>query len=684
VNVPSRVHGFLSGRGWPFRQAALALLAGALTAHGEPGVGLAPLFLVGLVAFAFLTARARSSLAAGSIGAFYGAAMFAVIMISSLDWGWIVPIALTLVGVALYGLPLALWSHWASRRIHGTVLFVATAAAWSLCMDVGDLVGFPSKCEALSAVAFAPVLMGGCRLFGSNVACGILMAGAVGCGTALARLSTRDLREMARALTPLGASLALLLAASGLARMSAPSASASVTVGVPQLNVPSDYFIQRQAVPERTDQLEERFSQQLRELGDVDLLALTETYDGTFPLQVPRLRERFRNYAKLQQQGLLLTSYLVGKAGGGLNAVGGIDANGALVGVHRKVNLAPFGEVELERGAGFHALPVLPNVRVGALICQEALLAEGSRALTRDGANLLVTTTSDISFGSGILGFGHLAAARLRAIEVGRAMVWASNGGPSGAISRWGDFRAAAPFREPAAAKMSVELFQDTAPFLRVSWLWPPLCAGLLLFFLLRSRARAALQPSTQRRLSTARGALELGLALALAAIATVASPATVEAMSGDGARARQAVLELVGRAGSDLGPTTLARFHTDAEHSAQGALAFYLDYYGDRRLPSSVELTAANPTLRDLSRELTVTEDFPTREVVLNFKALPRASALVRTKAGEFGVLTSNSLNVVGLFLPTQSRQTQLTYAQARLLLEPTALLPENDPSLD
>ena len=74
--------------------------------------------------------------------------------------------------------------------------------------------------------------------------------------------------------------------------------------------------------------------------------------------------KRFTSYAKLQHQAVLLTSYLVGKAGGGLNAVGGIDSNGRLVGVHRKVNLAPFGEVELERGAGFHAFSVLPNAKV--------------------------------------------------------------------------------------------------------------------------------------------------------------------------------------------------------------------------------------------------------------------------------------------------------------------------------
>jgi apolipoprotein N-acyltransferase len=607
-----------------------------------------------------------------------------VIMISSVDWGLVVPIALTLAGVALYGLPLALWCNWASRRMHGWALFIATAAAWSLCMDLGDLVGFPSKCESLSAVAFAPVLLGGCRLFGSNVACGIIVAGTLSCGARLARSGARDAHAAADALAPLGASLTLLLVASGVAHWSAGAPTASVIVGVPQLNVPSDYFKLRQAVPQQTDRLEALFSEQLGELGDVDLLALTETYDGTFPLQVPRLRARFQNYARLQHQAVLLTSYLVGKAGGGLNAVGGINANGELVGVHRKVNLAPFGEVELERGAGFHALRLLPNVKVGSLICQEALLSEGPRALTRDGANLLVTTTSDISFGSGILSFGHLAAARLRAIEVGRSMVWASNGGASGIISRWGEFQPTAPFRRPAAARMSAALFQDTSLFLRTSWLWPPLCACLVVFLGWRNRSRVERGQAEERRTSSVRGVLEFAVSLALAAVAAIASPAMVEVMRGEPALAQRAILELFGRAAPELGPASLARFHTDDEHSAQGALAFYLDFYGDRRLPSSFISLRANPTLLDLSRELSEGASFPTREIQLNFNALPRASALVRMKSGMFGVLTSNSLNVVGLFISTQNSQTELNYEQARSLLEPTALLPAIDPRLD
>jgi apolipoprotein N-acyltransferase len=661
------------------------MLVGVATAYGEPGVGLAPLFLLGLIGISFLCARARSVTSASTMGVAYGVGMFAPIMISSVSWGLIVPVALTSFGVALYALPLTLWSYFGARRWSGAALFIGTVAAWALCMDLGDLVGFPSKCEALSAVAFAPVLMGGSRLVGTNMLCGVIMAGAVTCGSALARLAHFDALSALRALRPLGASLALLLATSGLARALAAPPSASLSVGVPQLAVPSSYFKLRQALPQQTERIEEQFSEQVAALGNVDLLALTETYDGTFPLQVPRLRQRFENNARLQKQAILLTSYLVGKNGGGLNAVGGISADGKLVGVHRKVNLAPFGEGELERGAGFHPLPVLPQAKVGALICQEALLAEGPRALARAGANLLVTTTSDISFGSGILGFGHLAAARLRAIEAGRAMIWASNGGPSGAIGRWGEFESAAPFLEPYAASMRVDLFDDRAPFLRISGLLPALCVAALLWLILRARGASSPAPRVEpKQIGTLRGALSLVLALALATVASVGSVAVVELRNGEASRVRAATLELVGHSAPNSEQASLARFHTDAAHTASGALAYYLDYYGDRRLPANVALPEAQPKLADLARELAETEQFPTREVQLDFRNPPRAGTLVRAKSGELGVLMSNSLGEIGVFVSTQSGLITLNHEQARSLLEPIGLLPAIDPSLD
>lgn len=670
-------------RGRIFRELALAAGTGALSAFGQPGVGLAPLFLTGLAALAFLAARAPSRRAAVGVGLAWGAGVSSVVTIGSVGWGGVVPVALTVIGTMLYAVPQSLLTHWTSQSFSAPKAFAVFAAAWTLCMDFSGVVGFPTQGEALSAIACAPWLMAGARLCGSSVLCGLIVAGTSGVGARLATLATFSVRALAEALPPLAVSLALLVALAVTAHATAPAAHGTLTAGVPQLDIPADYFKLRMAVPEREEAFEALFSQQIQELADVDLLALPETYDGAFPLLVPRLRQSFQRRARLQHQAWLLSSYLVAADGGGYNAVGAINAEGQLVGVHRKVNLAPFGEVELERGHGFQPSLVLPGARVGVLICQESLLSEGPRELALSGANLLVTPTSDISFGSGLLSFEHLAGARLRSIEVGRAMVWASAGGPSGAIDRWGNFAAGSGFREAAAARVQLETHDDTTPYLSSIWLWRALSALTLLWFGLTGR-KARVSPPQPVQVSTRRGLFELAVALLAIVLANVASPALVELAAGNPARAKRSVLELLGAGASSLGPASLDRFRTDAAHSASGALAYYLTFYGLRTLPSGTELTTATPTLREIARTLATSFAFPAREVALDFSALPRSGALVETHAHEFGFLTSNRLGLVALFLPTRGRVLTVTDKQAATLLERNALMPASDPELD
>ncbi|HEX3776510.1 MAG TPA: nitrilase-related carbon-nitrogen hydrolase [Polyangiaceae bacterium] len=654
-----------------------------IAAYGEPGLELAPLFLLGFVALAFLSARARSYWSSLTIGLAFGAGLVGTVGLGSIDWGTLVPIGLTAIGTGLHVLPFTLLSRWVSRKQDGIRAFVFSIAVWALCMEFAKWLGFPVEFETLSLIASAPFLLAGARIFGSSTICGFIGAGVIGAGARLARLRAPSARELLVALRPLGAALVLLLASSGIAHVTAPRTSGSLEVGVPQMNVPSEFFRLRQALPVNRDAFEALFANQMRELQDVDLLALTETYDGGFPLLVPRLRRSFQSYAKLQHQAVLLTSYLVADDGGGYNAVGAIDQEGKLVGVHRKVNLAPFGEMELERGPGFRPAEVLPNVRVGVLICQEALLADGPRALTLAGANLLVTPTSDVSFKSGIIAFVHLAGARLRALEVGRAMIWASAAGPSGVIDRWGDFREIGPFRSVVAARMKVETSGDITPFLRLHWLWLLCDAIVVLGVMLRDWRRPTIETKTAPTVGTLRGLLELALAGSITATGALLSPAVDEFRHGEPTRAKQAVLEILGRAPEALGPASLARFATDPENSAAGALAYYLDCYGVRTLPSGAGIDRTRPTLDDLQQVLDDSFEFPARRITLNFKALPETATLVVTRSGQFGVLTSNRYGLVLLFLPGQGGMSRMTTEQASHVLMESALIPAPDPEL-
>jgi hypothetical protein len=322
-------------------------------------------------------------------------------------------------------------------------------------------------------------------------------------------------------------------------------------------------------------------------------------------------------------------------------------------------------------------------VRAGVLICQESLLLEGPMALARAGANLLVSSTSDISFHSGLLSFGHLALSRMRALETGRSLVWASAGGVSGVADRWGGFSAGGPFRAPAAIRVTAELYDDSTPYLRSTWFWPLLALATLLG-LSWGRGKPNPQPrhappplGTLRGVGTALAAL--GIAWALA----IASAGAVELVSGNPERAKQSALELLQRKEPYLGSGSLARFQTDLAHSPSGALAYYLDYYGQRTLPSTVQPAAPEPTLHDLAEELRVVQRFPTREQKYDFADPPRVPTLLRSKAGEFCVATTDNARRVWLFTPTRADVQPLTIAEAQSLLEPFALTPGSDPEL-
>lgn len=684
------------GRGRRWWDFALALAAGAVSAYGQPGIGWWPLTLLGLVALSFWAARARTFARAGLIGVGFGTGISAVTTVAAREWALVVPAALTLIGTGLYALPQALWAHRISHRRYSVGAFCSTVAAWSLCMDLGDYIGFPTKAEGLATIAAAPTMLGGARLFGANVACGILIAGILGCGVRLAQPEERIAKSVWLAAQPLVVAIALLLSFSALAHLTAPVALGTISVGIPQLNVPGAYFENRLSLPQVTDSIEELFARQLSELTDVDLLVLTENYDGSYPLQVPKVRVRFQTYARTQQQAVILTSYLASRDGRIYNAAGSIDASGQLRSVHRKVNLAPFGEVEFEAGSTFEPAMVLPRVRAGVLICQETVLNDGPFALARAGANLLVGSTSDISFHSGLLGFEHLAFSRMRAIETGRSLVWASAGGISGNVNRWGEFARGGPFRDAAAVRVNASLYDDLTPYLRTVNLWRALAALTLLGLAFRrgsmsQRARPVQSPRKKagaRDPKRGRGLLSGVSAVSAAVLLTwslaILSAAAVELVNGTPQRSKFSALEILHRSVPNFGSGSLARFKTDSAHSASGALAYYLDYYGQRTIPSSVEVNLPNPTLHDLAELLRTEQRFPALEQKYDFSDPPRAPTLLRTKDGEFCVATTDRAHRVWLFRPTLSSVSELTTSEAAQQLLPMGIVPGDDPELN
>lgn len=649
------------------------MLAGAIAGLGRPGIDV-PLVFVASLGFLFFVAVQSGWRRALAFGAGWGAGLFPIITLGTLSWGARVPVALTWIGCAMYSVPMALWARWAGRRFASIPLFVTTAAACALAMFGADAVGYPVLGTTLSLVVRIPVLLGGARIVGSDVLEGVITAGVLLAARELAIERPTWKESARRSAVWLGATAGALLVLSGLARATAAASLEEVRVGVPQVDADVSYYESRMVAPAVVAAFAEKMQRLLAELRDVDLVVLTESFDGRFGLQIPAVRDAWEGYAAARHQAVLFTSYVVSGDGWKANAVAGFDGQGRWVGMHRKVDLAPYGERHLAAGRDYAPLPVLSGASVGSLVCEESVVPWGARAEASAGAGLLAVSTSDETFGTSVAVFEHLALAQLRAIEVGRAVVWASNAGPSTLVDRWGALDGAAPFDVPAAARFTAPIFGDRTPYVRTAAAWPPLCALILavglVFGLLRSARGGDVASRAHRRRTVAEWLRDVALGLAMMASAVSAwllAPAFVAAARGDSARATQALTDPFTRQAGLAMRDPFARFRTPESQSAWGAAGYYLTYYGAESRPIDPSL-APGPTTLDEMREL-LASDLPSRTIPLRADAFPRVATLVQLReGGTFGVATRPSgEGLANLFLPAAG--TTRTVAIADLL---------------
>jgi apolipoprotein N-acyltransferase len=133
-----------------------------------------------------------------------------------------------------------------------------------------------------------------------------------------------------------------------------------------------------------------------------------------------------------------------------------------VLGSYDKVHLVPFGEyVPMKRFLPFvqrlvaaagdflpgdKVAPLrFPKGQAGVLICFESIFPELGRAMTKNGATLLVNLTNDAWYGMSSAPFQHFSMAVFRAVENRRPVVRAANTGisafilPSGKIVEQSD-----------------------------------------------------------------------------------------------------------------------------------------------------------------------------------------------------------------------------------------------------
>ncbi|MBW3601076.1 MAG: apolipoprotein N-acyltransferase [Actinobacteria bacterium] len=189
---------------------------------------------------------------------------------------------------------------------------------------------------------------------------------------------------------------------------------------------------------------------------------------------------------------LLAGAYLAGPRPDTLyNVQAEVLAPGRLGQMYRKRSAVPFAEyVPARRWLGwFPGLEQVPNdmlagrrpqllrfgdARLGTLICFENVFPELARSEVRAGAQLLLVSTSNASFGRTPMSRQHLAFSQLRAVESGRWLLHAGISGISGVVDPGGRVTRRTGLFNQAVVRADLPLIDGATPAVRLGGLVGP------------------------------------------------------------------------------------------------------------------------------------------------------------------------------------------------------------------
>lgn len=178
--------------------------------------------------------------------------------------------------------------------------------------------------------------------------------------------------------------------------------------------------------------------------------------------------------------------------------------------MYRKRSAVPFAEyVPARRWLGWvPGLQQVPNdmlpgrrpqllrfgdARIGALICFENLFPELARSEVREGAQLLLVSTNNASFGRTPMSRQHLAFSQLRAVESGRWLLHAGISGISGVVDPAGRVTRRTGLFRQAVVRADLPLVDGWTPAVRLGGLVGPVA--------MLGAALVAAWPALERRL---------------------------------------------------------------------------------------------------------------------------------------------------------------------------------------
>ncbi len=513
---------------WPLQLAALAVLAawwlralraaGPEVAHsaiGRPAIAHTPVAHAATLGFAF--------------GLGWFVAGVAWLYVSMHRYGGM-PAPLAALAVLLFGAYLAAFPAAAcalAARVAGPALRAArqpaplalagAGLAFAGCWGLAEIArgylftGFPWLATGYAHVdgplaGLAPLAgvygistLAAASAFGLGAASSVIGAGAVpgGSGSRARAARLRDDRPRV-AMLATAAALALLPLAAGWAsagRAWSQPTGREIGVRLLQGNVPQELKFD----PARTlSAMRGYIAQTLRARADLTVLpetAWTVPWAGTPRELREELLAHLRGSGGVVAIGMPLPEADPAAARMRLtNSVAAIDASGAIVARYDKRHLVPFGEFvptgfrwfvelmniplgEFARGAPSQPLLEVGGQRIAFDVCYEDLFGEELARQVRDGATILVNLTNIAWFGDSHALPQHLQIARMRAIELARPMLRATNTGMTAAIDARGKVVAELPAYTEDALALRLRGSEGLTPYARHGNALPFACA---------------------------------------------------------------------------------------------------------------------------------------------------------------------------------------------------------------
>jgi apolipoprotein N-acyltransferase len=191
-----------------------------------------------------------------------------------------------------------------------------------------------------------------------------------------------------------------------------------------------------------------------------DTLAREYFFQRTFPLPAPLITGTLD---AVMEMGSKTSRYR--------NRVVALDRHGRVQGTYDKVHLVPFGEYaplpfigrlvgevgNFTPGKAVHPLKI-GDLKVGTLVCYEAIFPEIARKMVNQGARILLNLSNDAWFGKTSAPYQHLRIASFLATSYRLPLVRVTNSGISAVVLPTGKRTLTSPLFEPWTALASIPL----------------------------------------------------------------------------------------------------------------------------------------------------------------------------------------------------------------------------------